>query len=175
MNLKRLHSFTTRSTSGLILCEKGRWFYAWDRSGVRFNLPPGSYTIVGMIGRPQAPRKYCPTPPRPPRHRVRIFRDASREARSSAYALQTATGRKTVLIGDIAATYPRPVIALLYGHELGHLAGLTDESACDHYGARWMLSNGYNPSQVFAAAQILGFDPARQRAIRATLKKKYQR
>lgn len=167
--INRLTAFKPVSPAGRITDRNGL-FYVWDSDKVRFNLPPGSYNIQGVIQPLRQPIHYCEAP------RVPAYRFAVTGPETGAFALKReneAVGTVRMSVDFLSA--PTPVQEFVYWHEIGHLAGNYEEELADRYALFSMLANGFNPSQVYWAVDILGFSPERQKKIRSFLKRKYAR
>ena len=155
--------FRSVSHMGRIEDQKGV-FYTWTQPGQEFNLPPGTYDVQGLIcSAPITPYQKMKTP----RHLFRIIPQGTG-------AWCDMRGKIPVIkMPEEAAYWPTPVYEFVYRHELGHAAGLIKEPACDRYAAISMLGSGYNPSQVYWAASILGFSPERLGLVRSFLRRNY--
>lgn len=122
-------------------------FYARDGATV-FTLPAGSYHLEGKVVnigamRPRAFR--VPRPRRPlPDHVAMFVGDNPHKA-----SINTRAG--VVFMDRSLLEAPEFCRAFVLGHEIGHYFHNSERGA-DAVAARWMWSQGYNPSQIHAAA-----------------------
>lgn len=163
MTINSIQGFRSVSHRGRIE-DKNGVFYTWTEPGQCFNLPPGQYDVQGLIS----------SAPITPYQKVKIPRHVFRVIPHGAGAWCDMRGKMPVIkMPEEAAYWHTPVYEFVYRHELGHATGLIKEPACDRYAAVSMLGAGYNPSQVYWAASILGFSPERLGLVRSFLRRNY--
>ena len=123
-------------------------FYVHDGEGT-FTLPVGRYTLdsgemlhTGYLSRP--------APSDPVKYAVRAVRVAWSRKHGKA-AINVGTGQ--IWLHPMFRKMPLPVRRFVLLHEVGHLYH-DDEPGADDWAARTMWSEGYNPSQIAAAAAL---------------------
>ena len=135
----------------------GRPFYVISKTGkVKFNLPKGEYITETQLKRLSTPhlykferkRKrehYNFDMPKPKQLKVE-FRDNPNKA-------SIFPRKHTIVMDHSFQNMPEYVKKYVFYHELGHYLYKTEEF-CDEFAQEKMLKDGYNKSQIEAAARV---------------------
>lgn len=125
-------------------------FYLMGGAGT-FTLPAGVYSIaegaVEYLG-PMRVRSFAPGKarfPLPARMSVEVGPNPNKAS------IHLRSGH--VLIDPSVAALPDFVRTFVLAHEIGHYFHATEEGA-DGFAAHWMFCEGFNPSQIDAAARL---------------------
>ena len=135
----------------------GRPFYVLNKTGqIKFNLPKGEYiteTPVKQLSKPhlykfESKRKrehFNFDLPKPKQLKV-LFQDNPNKA-------SIFPRKHTIIMDNSFETMPEYVKKYVFYHELGHYLYKTEEY-CDEFAQEKMLKDGYNKSQIEAAARV---------------------
>lgn len=135
----------------------GRPFYIMNKTGqIKFNLPKGEYISETPLKKLSNPHKYKFEKkrkrehfqfdmPKPNQLKV-VFADNPNKA--------SVFPRKHTIVMDNSFQYlPEYVKKYVFYHECGHYLYKTEEF-CDEFAQEKMLQDGYNKSQIEAAARV---------------------
>jgi hypothetical protein len=168
----KLAKYKAVTPSGTITDGNGL-FYRWDTPGIVFNLREGIYRLVDgkcrqIAGKPLYRENF---------KRVKTAFDfiLTNSTQTGYVKYWPASKKHLVYLGYDLLQQSTPVQYFVYLHELGHVYGGQTEAQCDHFAARNMIAYGFNPSQIYDASKVLGFDHNRQSRLRKYLKRKYSR
>ncbi len=153
-------SFYSSDTDISILDMYKNPFYAASnfRKNITFNLPVGVFYTNNVLKRvafkPYEDFKYPSLNYSPKDFKIVIAKNPNK--------LTINTLSKTIKVDPLIAENKfLPLLTFSIGHELGHLkyGGSTPsfdaEKACDDFSRNYMLSHGWNPTQINLAAQML--------------------
>lgn len=135
----------------------GRPFYVIQKTGkVKFNLPKGEYITETPLKRLSAPHLYKFERKRkrehyhfemPKQNQIKVeFRDNPNKA-------SIFPRKHTIVMDNSFQSMPEYVKKYVFYHELGHYLYKTEEF-CDEFAQEKMLQDGYNKSQIEAAARV---------------------
>ena len=135
----------------------GRPFYILNKTGrIKFNLPKGEYITETPVKRLSKPHLYKFEAKRkrehfnfdlPKKGQLKVeFRDNPNKA-------SIFPRKHTIIMDNSFQQYPEFVKKYVFYHELGHYLYKTEEY-CDEFAQQKMLQDGYNKSQIEAAARV---------------------
>jgi len=164
----KIKKFISVTSQGQIFDPSG-FFFSWSRPGLKFNLPPGNYSFAGTaVMLNEKPRFGAKRPIKINWEKVSITPMDTHVKYFDKY-------RYRIFLSTKHASLPTFGRMFVLCHELAHTKGKKTEKGCDIYAANRMIFAGYNPSQIYACAELLHFSPERQEFLKKYLEKKYSR
>ena len=135
----------------------GRPFYVISKTGkVKFNLPKGEYITETPLKRLAAPHLYKFERKRKREHYHFEMPKANQikvEFRDNPNKASIFPRKHTIVMDNSFQSMPEYVKKYVFYHELGHYLYKTEEF-CDEFAQEKMLKDGYNKSQIEAAARV---------------------
>lgn len=120
-----------------------------DNVVYRFNLPEGEYILrEGMINRLPTPVDYPLLPlPYPERIKRKNPENFKVLFAPNPHKCTVDWRGETITYDTVFKHAPLPILVLIYQHEIGHRFYNT-ENYCDRFAHNYMITAGYNPSQI---------------------------
>ena len=160
LEIKEKTGFKTKSPF-LFICEDDMPFYVRviDEKGLRFNLPAGNYDVkVGEFEQCE-PVDYPLIKIDEPYNFTPFPKALQLVYRPTPAKCQIDTDNGIVYADPMFKKFPKYTWKWVYGHELGHFPyqgkGIKSEKDCDIFSANLLLMEGFNPSQIRSAIDLV--------------------